>query len=98
MKIVRVKLGPEQRLGVLENHKVTLLPDRKLGSGKGFLLLIRQAQKKQMSPVTYVKQIIDRLKKPKTINYDDIFSGRSKYRLLIPIIPPRGMGGRCYIL
>jgi hypothetical protein len=45
MKIVRIKLGPEQRLGVLENHKVTLLPDRKLGSGRGFLLLIRQAQK-----------------------------------------------------
>jgi 2-dehydro-3-deoxy-D-arabinonate dehydratase len=92
MKIVRIKLGPEQRLGVLENHKVTLLPDRKLGSGKGFLLLIRQAQKKQMSPVTYVKQVIDRLKKPKTINYDDIFSGRSKYRLLIPIIPPEVWG------
>jgi hypothetical protein len=49
MKIVRVKLGPDKRLGVLENHSVTLLPERKLGSGKGFLLLVRQAMKEQMS-------------------------------------------------
>ena len=92
MRLVRVKDGLEQKLGILENHDVTLLPDRKLGSGKGFLLLVKQASRRRMTTVEYVKEVINELKNPKVIKFDDIISNKKSFRLLIPIVPSEVWG------
>ncbi|GBC70545.1 hypothetical protein HRbin02_00313 [Candidatus Calditenuaceae archaeon HR02] len=94
MRLVRIQTPRGRaRLGVVVDDEVTLLPEDRYGSGKGFLMLVRDAARKGMQVSQYLEQRIGRYRRLKKVRYPDVAEGRLKgFRLLIPIVPPEVWG------
>ncbi len=94
MRVVRIQTprgGP--RLGVVVDDEVALLPEKRYGSGRGFLMLVREAAGKGVSVADLLERRLGGGGRLKKVSYSEVAEGRLKgFRLLIPIVPPEVWG------
>ncbi|MEM0381221.1 MAG: fumarylacetoacetate hydrolase family protein [Nitrososphaerota archaeon] len=94
MRVVRVE-SPRggARLGVVVDDEVALLPEKRYGSGRGFIALVREAARRRVSAAQYLQQRISSDRRVKRIRYSELGERAVRgFRLLMPIVPPEVWG------
>jgi len=94
LRVVRVRTPRGgARLGVAVGDEVALLRVRGYGGGRGFLSLIRDAEKRGVEPSKYLEDLVWRSGGGRRLRYSDLEAGPvGGYRLLIPVVPPEVWG------